>query len=146
DGVMAWKDATATLLGELNPPQVGTAIASADKKKFGFKDNHCREYPKEVSVMSRVMSWLYDQDGYCADCGTRLDLQADHVQGRENFENPRDADTLDNLTLRCRRHNVAKRNSHVGRAGRTALPAQQALMWILLELRPRTRRDFERLC
>ncbi|MCK2029892.1 HNH endonuclease [Microbacterium galbinum] len=145
DGVVSWREITTTVLGELNPPQVGTSIASASGLTFGFKDNHQLAHPGE-SFMPYVMQWFYARAGRCIDCGTRLDLQADHVQGREFFENKRDADVLDNLELRCRRHNVAKRRSHIERAGRTVLPAQQALMWILLEIRPFTKLDLARLC
>ncbi|MGY1602381.1 HNH endonuclease [Geodermatophilus sp. SYSU D00815] len=142
-GLVSWRDVTTTILGELNPSQVGTQIASA--KSSGFKANHATLYPDE-SFMPHVMQWLYAQDGRCVDCKTRLDLQADHIEGRETFDDPHEADWLSNLCLRCRRHNVAKRKSHKNRAGRTLLPAQQALMWILLQIRPRTKMDFARLC
>lgn len=145
DELVTWREITTTVLGELNPPQVGTSIASSDAVKFGFKDNHGTLNPGQ-SFMPHVLAWFYATTGRCVDCGTRLDLQADHVDGRENYADPREADLLTNMALRCRRHNVAKRNSHVGRAGRTLLPAQQALMWILLEIKPVTRRDLERLC
>jgi hypothetical protein len=144
-GLVTWREITTTILGELNPPQVGTSIASADSGRFGFKDNHAILHPDE-SFMPYVFEWFYEQTGRCVDCETRLDTQADHVNGRENFTDPREADVLENMALRCRRHNVAKRKSHVARAGRTLLPAQQALMWILLEIRPVTLRDFARLC
>lgn len=149
DGLVTWREVATTILGELNPPQVGTSIASADKSKFGFKRNHETIHPGE-SFMPYVMEWFYGMSGRCIDpdCGTRLDLQADHVDGRENHrdDDPMDADWLDNMTLCCRRHNVAKRKSHIARAGRTLLPAQQALMWILLEIKPVTKRDLARLC
>lgn len=145
DELVTWREITTTLLGELNPPQVGTSIASSDAVKFGFKDNHGTLNPGK-SFMPFVLDWFYATTGRCVDCDTRLDLQADHVDGRENYADPREADLLTNMALRCRRHNVAKRKSHVARAGRTLLPAQQALMWILLEIKPVTRRDLERLC
>lgn len=145
DGLVTWREITSTILGELNPPQVGTSIASSNAVTFGFKDNHAKLHPGE-SFMPYVMAWFYASTGRCVDCGTRLDLQADHVVGRENYADPRQADLLSNMALRCRRHNVAKRKSHIDRAGRTLLPAQQALMWILLEIRPVTRRDLTRLC
>lgn len=153
DEYVSWKEAAATLLGELNPPQVGTQIASSNEGTFGFKANHRSAFPDE-SLMSHVLEWFYAESGRCVHvkpdgsrCGTRLDLQADHINGRENSpENPEAVDTLDNMTLRCRRHNVAKRNSHILNADRTALPAQQALMWILIEIQPRTKFDFGRLC
>jgi len=145
DGIVNWREVATTVLGELNPGQVGTGIASASETTFGFKANHQIAYPGQ-SFMPYVMAWFYSQTGRCIDCGTRLDLQADHVQGRETYENPKDADVLSNMALRCRRHNVAKRESHKAKAGRTELPAQQALMWILFELKPLTLRDFARLC
>lgn len=145
DRIVTWREVTTTILGELNPGQVGTGIASADKTKFGFKRNHQAVHPGE-SFMPYVIRWLYATTGHCIRCGTRIDLQADHVDGRENFPDPMDADWLDNMALRCRRHNVAKRKSHIARAGRTLLPAQQALMWILYQIRPVTKRDFARLC
>lgn len=145
DGVVTWREITTTVLGELNPPQVGTQIASSSATLYGFKDNHATLNTGQ-SFWSHVRTWLYSMTGRCVDCGTRLDLQADHIEGRETYPDPRDADYLSNMTLRCRRHNVAKRKSHVARAGRTLLPAQQALMWILLEVRPVSLQDLARLC
>jgi hypothetical protein len=145
EGIVTWREVATTILGELNPGQVGTGIASADVSKFGFKKNHATLHPGE-SFMPYVMQWLYAESGRCIVCGTRLDLQADHIRGRESFANPTDADWLGNMALRCRRHNVAKRKSHLARAGRTLLPAQQALMWILYEIRPTSKRDLARLC
>jgi hypothetical protein len=95
--------------------------------------------------MRLVMDWVYAQNGHCVDCGTRLELQADHKKGRERFENPLDADYIENMTLRCRRCNVVRRPSHVF-GGVTFLTAEAALMWVLLVVRPRTLRDFVRMC
>lgn len=145
DGVVTWREVTTTILGELNPPQVGTSIASSSATAFGFKSHHAELHPGE-SFMPYVLRWFYATTGRCIDCGTRLDLQADHVNGRENYSDPRDADLLSNMVLRCRRHNVAKRKSHIAKAGRTLLPAQQALMWILLAIKPVTLLDLARLC
>ena len=102
-GVGSWKDITALVLGHLNPSQVGTSLASSE----GFK----RRYGKG-NTMKIVMGWVYQQAGRCADCGSRLELQADHIQGRESFPDPLDADFIENMTLRCRRCNVIRRPSH----------------------------------
>jgi len=143
DRIVTWREVATTILGELNPPQVGTGIASATNA--GWKRNHATLHPGE-SFMPHVMQWFYAQSGRCEDCGTRLDLQADHMVGREEYADAHEADWLSNLCLRCRRHNVVKRRSHIDRAERTLLPAQQGLMWILLEIRPKTKLDLARLC
>ena len=135
-GISSWKDATALILGHLNPSQVGTSLASSE----GFK----RKYGKG-NTMRIVMDWVYSQSGMCADCGTRLELQADHIQGREQYTDPLDADFIENMTLRCRRCNVVRRPSHEF-GGLTFLTAEAALMWILLVIRPRTFRDYVRMC
>jgi hypothetical protein len=135
-GIVSWKEVTALVLGHLNPSQVGTSLASSQ----GFK----RRYGKG-NTMRIVMDWVYHQTGQCADCGTRLELQADHIEGRENFTDPLDADYIENMTLRCRRCNVVRRPSHEF-GGLTFLTAEAALMWILFVIRPRTFRDFVRLC
>ena len=38
--IVTWREVTTTILGELNPGQVGTGIASSDRNRFGFKRNH----------------------------------------------------------------------------------------------------------
>lgn len=138
-GLVTWKEVVVLALGQMNPPQVGTAVASSGGYKANF-DSFSGE-----SLMSAVMRWFYAEAGTCADCGSRLDLQADHVDPREQYDDPHDADRLDNLTLRCRRCNVIRRPSHVF-GGITHLSAEAALMWILLVIRPRTLVDFVRLC
>ncbi|MFN8006762.1 MAG: hypothetical protein U0V70_07035 [Terriglobia bacterium] len=135
-GIGSWKDVTALVLGHLNPSQVGTSLASSQ----GFK----RKYGKG-STMKIVMEWVYNQAGTCADCGTRLELQADHINGREQYPDPLDADFIENMTLRCRRCNVVRRPSHEF-GGLTFLTAEAALMWILLVIRPRTYKDYLRMC
>jgi len=135
-GVGSWKDITALVLGHLNPSQVGTSLASSE----GFK----RRYGKG-NTMKIVMEWVYQQTGRCADCGSRLELQADHIQGRESFTDPLDADFIENMILRCRRCNVIRRPSHEF-GGLTYLTAEAALMWIMLVIRPRTLADFIRMC
>ena len=72
-GLLTWKEITALTLGHMNPSQVGTSLASS----AGFK----RKYGKG-HVMSKVMDWFYQQGGKCVDCGTRLELRADHIKQR----------------------------------------------------------------
>ena len=138
-GLVTWKEIVVLALGQMNPPQVGTAIASS--KSFQGKFDRA----SGESLMSAVMRWFYRENGICVDCGTRLDLQADHVDPRQNYDDPSEADRIDNLTLRCRRCNVVRRPSHVF-GGVTHLSAEAALMWILLVIRPRTFLDYVRLC
>lgn len=136
EGLLSWKEVTALTLGHMNPSQVGTSLASSD----GFK----RRYGKG-NVMAKVMGWFYQQDGKCHDCGTRLELQADHNKPREEYADPLDADFIENMVLRCRRCNVIRRPSHEY-GGQTHLTAETALMWILFSFRPRTLTDFVRMC
>ena len=128
DGIATWLEVAALLLGHLNPPQVGTSLASSQ----GFKKLY-----RKGKTMPIVMGWIYSQDGRCADCGSRLELQADHITGREQFKDPLDADFIKNMTLRCRRCNVVRRPSH-RHGGETFLTAEAALMWVLFVVRPRT--------
>lgn len=132
----SWRELAALILGHLNPSQTGTSLASSE----GFK----RRYGKG-NTMRIVMDWAYAQTGRCEDCGSRLELQADHIEGRELFDDPLDADYIENMTLRCRRCNVVRRPSHE-LGGQTFLTAESALMWILLVIKPRTLTDFVRLC
>ena len=129
-----FKEIAALVLGHLNPSQVGTSIAS----KATFQAN----YPPR-QTMRAVLSWHLEQAGSCVDCGTRLELQADHVIPREVLGEK--ADTLENITLRCRRCNVVKRPSHK-KGGITFLTTESALMWILLTKRPSTYQLYERQC
>lgn len=128
------KELAALLLGQLNPSQVGTSIAS----KSTFQAN----YPPR-QTMRAVMAWHIQQSGHCKDCNTRLDLQADHVEPREIHGDA--ADRLENMTLRCRRCNVIRRPSHK-HGGKTFLTAEAALMWLLFVKRPKTYQEYERLC
>lgn len=134
--LVSWTEIASLVLGHLNPPQVGTALASSE----GFK----KRYGKG-NTMRVVMDWFYRQSGKCVDCGTRLELQADHKKPREEFANAFEADFIENMELRCRRCNVIRRPSH-RHGGVTHLTAEAALMWILLTIRPRTYLDFVRLC
>jgi hypothetical protein len=133
-GLMSAKDVASLTLGHLNPSQVGTSIAS----KATFQAN----YPKRQTWQA-VRSWHFEQSGKCIDCGTRLELQADHVETRKTLGDA--ADRLENIVLRCRRCNVVRRPSHK-LGGLTNLTAESALMWLLLVKRPSTYQQFEKLC
>lgn len=134
NGLVSYREITALVLGHLNPSQVGTSIAS----KKTFQSN----YPPR-KCWQAVRQWNFDQDGQCVDCGTRLELQADHINPREILGDT--ADTLDNMTFRCRRCNVIKRPSHK-KGGLTDLTAESALMWILISKQPDTYEEFAELC
>lgn len=139
-GILSWEEVAVCVLGELNPPQVGTSLASNDNIKAQYE-------PRQA--MRAVMSWFYEQDGTCRVCGRRMHIEVDHVVGKDEFvkqgRDPADADTLDNLQLLCRRCNVTKRESHK-LGGLSFATAQAALMWILHAERPTTLGEFERLC
>jgi hypothetical protein len=139
-GIVKWEEVAVCVLGELNPPQVGTSTAS--------NKNFQRQYPPR-ECMRAVMSWFYAQDGKCAVCGSRLHLEADHIKGKNEFIadglEPAAADTLGNLQLLCKRCNVIKRKSHA-LGGLSFFTAQAALMWILFVRRPATYADFKALC
>ena len=140
DEIVSWNEVAMAVCGELNPPQVGTAIASNSSFQAHFP-------PRET--MRNVMKWFYEQDGKCARCGTRLFLEADHMRSKQAFREAglpeTDADTLDNLQLLCKRCNVIKRPSH-DLGGISFAPAQSVLMWILLTERPQTRDEFYKRC
>lgn len=133
-GLVDWEEVGALVLGHLNPSQVGTSIAT--------KETFQQRFPPR-KTWEKVRQWHFDQLGKCVDCGTRLELQADHVIPREELGEA--ADTLPNMTLRCRRCNVIRRPSHK-QGGQTYLTAEAALMWILLVRRPKTYQEFERMC
>jgi hypothetical protein len=201
-GIVNWREVTSTILGSINPSQVGTSIASKKTFQSHFEPRKC---------WSAVRAWHFMQNGRCADCDTRVDLQADHAIPRElvggvgvlawqafpniGRQNPVDvvdniksklselldrnnyngiapelldsisndlyaallaekgtydefanvADRLDNMTLRCRRHNVARRPSHIN-GGVTFLTAEAGLMWLLFVHRPKNYEGFHDLC
>lgn len=140
DGILTWEEVAIAVLGELNPPQVGTSLAS--------NPNIQRQYePRQA--MRAVMEWFYAQDGRCTNCGRRIHIEVDHIVGKDEFLrrglDAAEADTLENLQLLCRRCNVIKRESHK-LGGLSFATAQAALMWILLAERPRTHEEFGRLC
>lgn len=132
--IVTYREIASLVLGHLNPSQVGTSVAS--KKTF---QSH---YPKR-KCWEAVREWHFQQTGKCADCGTRLELQADHIIPREELGDA--ADRVDNLTLRCRRCNVIRRPSHK-HGGQTFLAAEAALMWILFTKRPTTYQEFAKMC
>lgn len=133
-GIITWSEIANVALGELNPPQVGTAIAS--KKTFQA------HYPPR-RMWAATRAWFYSQPGRCGDCGTRIMLEGEHIQPRAEFGDA--ADTLGNMQLLCKRCNAIKRPSHRN-AGVTFLTAQTALMWLLLTYKPRTYGAFKGLC
>lgn len=133
-GILSYQEIGALMLGHLNPPQVGTSIAS----KATFQQHHAKR-----QTWQAVKAWFYEQAGRCEDCNTRLELQADHIVPRQ--EEGDAADRLSNMTLRCRRCNVIRRPSHK-RGGQTFLTTESALMWILFVRRPSTYADYKRLC
>lgn len=132
--LVSMQEVVSLVLGHLNPSQVGTSIAS----KKTFQSN----YPPK-KTMQAVYKWHNEQKGTCQDCGTRLELQADHIIPREEMGD--EADKLENMTLRCRRCNVVKRPSHT-KGGLTFQTTESALMWILFTKRPKTYQEFELLC
>jgi hypothetical protein len=140
DGILTWGEVAMAVCGELNPPQVGTAIAS----KKSFQTN----YPPR-KTMQAVMEWFYNLNGKCAVCGTRLFLEADHITSKqahlEAGSSVDEADALGNMQLLCKRCNVIKRPSHK-LGGVSFAPAQAVLIWILLHHKPPDKKAFYSLC
>jgi hypothetical protein len=200
-GIVSWREVTSTVLGGINPSQVGTSMT---------KDSFKRRYEPR-KCWSAVRAWHFMQSGVCADCGTRMDLQADHAIPKEFVggvgvaiarlfpdikQQERDevlgaiknqlngllvqhgysgildelsdsivndlyaallsgeteytelayvADRVDNMILRCRRHNVIRRPSHAN-GGVTFLTAEAGLMWLLFVHRPKNYTQFADLC
>lgn len=137
-GLLTWEDVAVSICGELNPPQVGTAVANAVK----------HNYPKG-KTMQNVWRWLYKLNGKCAVSGKRLFLEADHIRPREQFikegRDVKEADSLDNFQLLSKRENVIKRGSHK-LGGLSFAPAGAVLVYILLRFRPRTYHEFVTMC
>ncbi len=75
--LVTWKDVTTLTLGQMNPSQVGTSLASSE----GFQ----RRYGKG-NTMRAVMDWFYRQDGTCISCGTRVEHQVDHIVPKETIQ------------------------------------------------------------
>ncbi|MBB4347009.1 hypothetical protein [Aliirhizobium cellulosilyticum] len=138
NGLICWEDVAVAVCGELNPPQVGTQVASAVK----------HNYPRG-KTMKEVWQWLYSQPGTCAVSGKRMFLEADHKEAKEQFikagRDVKDADTLENFQLLTKRENVIKRGSH-RLGGLSFAPAASVLVYVLLEFRPKTLKAFIKLC
>ena len=75
-GMVKYREIASLVLGHLNPSQVGTSVAS--NKSFQA------HYPKG-KCWAAVRQWHFNQKGKCADCGTRLELQADHIIPKEEL-------------------------------------------------------------
>lgn len=133
-GLVTYEEVGSLVLGHLNPSQVGTSVASKKTFQSHYPPRKCWEAVRE---------WHFNETGKCADCGTRLELQADHINPRQQLGDQ--ADTLTNLTLRCRRCNVIRRPSHIN-GGKTHLTAEAALMWILFVHKPDTYQEYSQLC
>lgn len=73
-GMFNWREITSLALGHLNPSQVGTSIAS--NKYFQA------HFPRRQTWVN-VRAWYFNQNGCCADCSTRFELQADHLIPKE---------------------------------------------------------------
>jgi uncharacterized protein with PIN domain len=74
ENIISWREITSLALGSLNPSQVGTSLAS--------NPNFQRHFPPR-KTWEAVRSWHFTQEGRCADCNTRLELQADHTVPKE---------------------------------------------------------------
>tara|TARA_B100000424_G_C22682848_1_gene373904 strand:- start:43 stop:618 length:576 start_codon:yes stop_codon:yes gene_type:complete len=131
EGLFSYKEAASAVLSQLNPPQVGTGTTRIVKKNYPSRQ-----------AWKNVKAWFYEQEGVCEDCGTRLDLQTDHVIPKQLGGE----DSLENFALRCRRCNVVKRPSHTKGGGKLPLTTAAALMWILLKERPSNYKTYEKMC
>jgi 5-methylcytosine-specific restriction endonuclease McrA len=133
-GLAKWSEIATVTLGELNPPQVGTSLASNPNIKAQYQ-------PRKA--WQAVREWLYSQPLGCRECGTLLKLEAEHVIPKDEIGAK--ADELVNVQLLCKRCNTKKRPSHK-KAGLTHLTAEAGLMWLLFVFRPATYQEFEKLC
>ncbi len=133
-GILTWKEITTVVLGALNPPQVGTSIAS--------NKNFQNIYGKGKTWQA-VKQWFYQQPLGCRQCGTLVKLESEHIVPKAQL-GP-EADRLENLQLLCKRCNAVKRPSHKN-AGLTHLTTEAALMWILFSCEPSSYDDFKILC
>ena len=129
--LVTYKEVTSAVLSQLNPPQVGTGTTKLVKENYP---------PRQA--WKNVKHWFYGQKGTCEDCGTRLDLQTDHIIPKELGGE----DKLENFALRCRRCNVIKRPSHKKGGGKLPLTTSAALMWILITEQPKSYKEYEKLC
>lgn len=130
DGIVTEKEVAEVVLGALNSPQIGTSLAS--------KAVYQAQYPPR-KTLAAVLAWGEQQSGQCADCGTRLHLEVDHIIARRDGGE----DKLINHTLRCRRCNSSKRHA---KGGLTELTTQSALTYVMLTERPKTYLEYRGLC
>jgi hypothetical protein len=132
NGIISWKDVATVVLGQMNPPQVGTSIAT-DK-------NVQAHFPKRKTWQG-VRAWFYAQRGVCSRCGSRIDLQADHITEKAGVETY----MLSNYQLLCRRCNSIK-SKYKKRGGLTFQTTESALMWLLFVYGSPTYKEYEKLC
>ncbi|MCF2901554.1 hypothetical protein L1267_14330 [Pseudoalteromonas sp. OFAV1] len=137
-GLITWEDVAINMCSELNPPQVGTAVAEQVKPNYP---------PRQA--MKHVFKWFYEQSGKCEVSGKRLWLEADHKVPKEHFirqgKDPKEANTLDNFQLLTKRENVIKRGSH-RLGGLSFAQASAVLVYVLLRYKPKNIEDFGKLC
>ncbi|MGF1788824.1 hypothetical protein L4D00_23805 [Photobacterium swingsii] len=137
-GLVTWEDIAICICSELNPPQVGTAVAEQVKDKYP---------PRQA--MKHVFKWFYAQSGKCELSGKRLWLEADHIESKEEFlrsgRDVKEANTLDNFQLLTKRENVIKRGSHK-LGGLSFAQASAVLVYILLRFKPKTFTGYSELC
>lgn len=133
-GLVEWGEVAAVTLGELNPPQVGTSLASNTNIKARYEKR---------KAWQAVKAWFYAQPLGCRTCGTLLKLEAEHIIPKDELGD--EADRLENLQLLCKRCNAKKRPSHVN-AGITHLTAEAGLMWLLFHFKPTSYEEFHDLC
>lgn len=133
-GIVSWQEIAAVVLGSLNPPQVGTSLASNKilQSRYEFR-----------KTWQAVRSWLYAQPPGCRQCGTLLGIEAEHIVPRQHLGD--EVWHLDNMQLLCKRCNAKKRPSHKN-AGVTHLTSESALMWILLVHKPGNYQEYRQMC
>ena len=130
DGIVTDKEVAECVLGALNPMQFGSSIAS--------KAVYQKQYPPR-KTFAAALEWALAQSGQCTDCGTRLNLEIDHIIPRRDGGE----DKLSNHTLRCRRCNSSRRHAN-GR--KTELTTQAALVYVMVTHRPKTYNEYRTLC
>lgn len=134
DKLVTWREVTSLVLGALNPPQVGTSMTGEVwQRRYG-----------KGKTWRKVREWLYSQTGKCGRCGSRISLEKAHIVSVIDVGEEK-ASKLENVRLLCKRCNAIERPSHK-EAGKTFQTTEAALMWILLIYRPRSYKEYERLC
>jgi hypothetical protein len=133
-----WEDIAICVCSELNPPQVGTAVANQVKDKY---------LPREA--MKHVFKWFYAQSGKCEVSGKRLWLEVDHIESKEEFirsgRDVNEANALSNFQLLTKRENVIKRGSH-RLGGLSFAQASAVLMYVLLRYKPKNIKSYSEMC